>query len=63
MTLSQILTNKELYSNKSMLNYELNTKIINQLKIDKNSDINLILNKTIKDLFLEYVNSDEFHIK
>ena len=66
-TLEQLLENKELYVNKDPLNYySQNAKVIIELKSEKNKDImeqleyNKILKTTYRDLFKEFLKSDEY---
>ena len=66
-TLEQLLENKELYVNKDPLNYySQNAKVIIELKLEKNKDImeqleyNKILKTTYRDLFKEFLKSDEY---
>ena len=63
MKLLQIFENKDLYDEKNLNNYYHNLKVIEQLKLEENPELNIILNKKYKDLFDEYINSDEFRIK
>ena len=63
MKLLQIFENKDLYDEKNLNNYYHNLKVIEQLKLEENPELNIILNKKYKDLFDEYINSDEFKIK
>ena len=63
MKLLQIFENKELYDEQNLCNYYHNLKVLKQLRFEENPELNLILNKKYKDLFEEYLNSDEFKIK
>ena len=63
MKLLQIFENKELYDEQNLCNYYHNLKVIEQLKLEENPELYIILNKKYKDLFDEYINSDEFKIK
>ena len=63
MKLLQIFENKDLYDEKNLNNYYHNLKVTEQLKLEENPEFNIILNKKYKDLFDEYINSDEFKIK
>ena len=63
MKLLQIFENKDLYDEKNLNNYYHNLKVIEQLKLEENPELYIILNKKYKDLFDEYINSDEFKIK
>lgn len=61
MTLAQIFEQKSLYKSKhDLLNYQNNLKILERLKKENNSLMRTILNMKYKDIFEEYVNSDEF---
>ena len=62
MKLLQIFENKDLYDEKNLNNYYHNLKVIEQLKLEENPELDIILNKKYKDLFDEYINSDEFRI-
>ena len=63
MKLLQIFENKELYDEQNLCNYYHNLKVLEQLRLEENPELNLILNKKYKDLFEEYLNSDEFKIR
>ena len=63
MKLLQIFENKELYDEQNLCNYYHNLKVLEQLRFEENPELNIILNKKYKDLFEEYLNSDEFKIK
>ena len=45
-----------------MANYHHNLKILEQIKNEGNPELNAILNKKYKELFKEYINSEEFKI-
>ena len=65
MTLEEIFCKKELYlpENKEGLNNFLNNlKVIKSEEIEENDEFKKILNKTIKELYEEYINSDEFKV-
>ena len=65
MTLEEIFCKKELYlpENKEGLNNFLNNlKVIKSEEIEENEEFSKILNKTIKELYEEYINSDEFKV-
>ena len=65
MTLQEIFEKKELYSFKDKVtldNYLHNKDLIQNEEIKENEELNMILNKTIGELFEEYINSDEFKI-
>ena len=53
MTLQEIFEKKELYSIKDKIQNE---------EIKENEELNMIMNKTICELYEEYINSDEFKI-
>lgn len=57
MTLLEILEKKEYCKN-----LEDNLKIIKKIKENKTSDLNDILNKKFRDLYIEYIESKEFNI-
>ena len=63
MTLKYIFGNEELYKQekeKSVTNYKHNLKVLQNEEIQKNEEFNKILNKTFRQLYDEYINSDEF---
>ncbi len=65
MTLQEIFEKKELYSVKDKVtldNYLNNKNLIKNEEIKENEELNMILNKTIGELYEEYINSDEFKI-
>ena len=65
MTLGEIFCKKELYlpENKEGLNNFLNNlKVIKSEEVEENEEFRKILNKTIKELYEEYINSDEFKV-
>ena len=65
MTLEEIFCKKELYlpENKEGLNNFLNNlKVIKSEEVEENEEFRKILNKTIKELYEEYINSDEFKV-
>lgn len=57
MTLLEILEKKEYCKNR-----EDNLKLIKKIKENKTSDLNDILNKKFRDLYIEYIESKEFNI-
>ena len=59
MTLQEIFEKKELYliKDKATLDNYLHNKDLIQ-----NEELNMIMNKTICELYEEYINSDEFKI-
>ena len=65
MTLREIFENKELYINEDkegFRNYLNNLKVIQNEEIRENKELKIIFNKTINELYEEYINSDEFNI-
>ena len=65
LTLREIFENKELYSNddKHGSYYFQNLKIVQCEEIKENKEFKKILNKTIAELYEEYINSNEFNIE
>ena len=66
MTLGEIFCKKELYlpENKEGLNNYLNNlKVIKSEEVEENEVFNKILNKTIRELYEEYLNSEEFKVE
>ena len=65
MTLQEIFEKKELYSFKDKVtlgNYLHNKNSFKNEEIKENEELNMIMNKTIRELYEEYINSDEFKI-
>ena len=65
MTLREIFEKKELYKQENEIgfeNYLHNLKVIQSEIIKDNSEFKKILNKTFRELYEEYINSDEFKI-
>ena len=65
MTLGEIFEKKELYiyeNEKGLFNFCQNLKIVQSEEIKKNEKFQNILNKTFRELYEEYLNSDEFKI-
>ena len=65
MTLREIFENKELYINEDkegLYNYLNNLKVVQNEEIKENTELKIIFNKTIYELYEEYINSDEFKI-
>ena len=65
MTLNQIFAKKELYNYEDdcgKTKYLHNLKTVQNEEIKKNEEFQKILNKTFRELFEEYINSDEFKI-
>ena len=64
-TLRDILSKKELYKREKksgMKNYLHNLKVVQSEDINSNKDFETILNKTIGELYEEYINSSEFKV-
>ena len=65
MTLQEIFEKKELYSFKDKVtldNYFHNKDLVKNEEIKEKKELNMIMNKTISELYEEYINSDEFKI-
>ena len=65
MTLRKIFENKELYINEDkegLGNYLNNLKVVQNEEIKENIELKIIFNKTIYELYEEYINSEEFNI-
>ena len=65
MTLAEIFVNKEINTSKNrpdLNNYYHNLKVVNSDEINKNEEMQKILNMKYCDLFEDYINSDEFKI-
>ena len=65
MTLREIFENKQLYINEDkegFRNYLNNLKVVQNEEIRENEELKIIFNKTINELYEEYINSDEFNI-
>ena len=65
MTLNQIFEKKELYNYEDdcgKTKYLHNLKTVQNEEIKKNEEFQKILNKTFRELYEEYINSDEFKI-
>ena len=63
LTLKQIISKKDLcFNQKDLDNYNHNMKVLESLENEKNIELEKILNTMYKDLFNEYINSDEFKI-
>ena len=66
MTLGEILEKKKIYrlEKKSGLNnYLHNLQVIQSEDVKENEEFKIILNKTVRELYEEYINSDEFKIE
>ena len=65
MTLKEIFEKKELYkyeNKKGFSNYLHNLKVVQSEEISENSDFKNIFNKTFSELYIEYINSDDYKI-
>ena len=65
MTLNQIFEKKELYNYEDdcgKTKYLYNLKTVKNEEIKKNEEFQKILNKTFRELYEEYINSEEFKI-
>ena len=65
MTLREVLVEKKLYiheENSGFNNYSHNLKVVQSEEIKENEEFKKILDKTIRELYEEYINSDEFKI-
>ena len=65
MTLQEIFESKELYLFKDKVNLDNflhNIELAKNEEIKENEELNMILNKTIFQLYEEYISSDEFRI-
>ncbi len=65
MTLREIFENKELYINEDkegFRNFLNNLRVVQNEEIKENKELKIIFEKTISELYEEYINSDEFNI-
>ena len=65
-TLFDILGKKEYYAQHTKINsinYAHNLKILEQIKVKAIPELNTILNKKYSEVFLEYINSEEFKVR
>ena len=65
MALREIFENKQLYINEDkegFRNYLNNLKVVQNEEIKENIELKIIFNKTVNELYEEYINSDEFNI-
>jgi hypothetical protein len=65
MKLGEVLVEKKLYiheENSGFNNYSHNLKVVQSEEIKENEEFKKILDKTIRELYEEYINSDEFKI-
>ena len=66
MTLLKVFVKEEFYMREKkngFKNYLHNLKVLQSEDIKENEEFKKILNKTIRDLYKEYINSDEFKIE
>ena len=63
MTLYDIIENEDLYEGTNLFNYNCNKEIIDNLRKKENIKLNKIFNMKYRDIFEEYINSDEFKIE
>ena len=65
MTLGEIFENKELYiyeNEEGKFKFKQNLNVVQSEEIKKNEKFQKLLNKTFKELYKEYLNSDDFNI-
>ena len=62
MTLRQIIKKKESINQKDLKNYMHNLKVLSSLKEEKNINLEKFLDCKYRDLFEDYINSEEFKI-
>lgn len=65
LTLEELLTNVDIYKYENEIgleNFKHNLKVV-QSEIKENSNFKKIFDKTIRELYEEYLNSDQFRIK
>ena len=67
ITLKEIISNKDLYNfknenEKGFKNYKKNSKIVESEEIKNYEELQNILNKTFRQLYEDYINSDEFKV-
>ena len=63
MTLYEIFENIDLYEDTNLINYYYNKEIVDNLRKKENIKLNKIFNMKYRDIFEEYINSDEFKIE
>ena len=66
MTLGEVFCKKELYlpeNEEGLNNYLYNLKVIKSEEVEENDEFKKILNKTIRELYEEYINSKEFKVE
>ena len=64
MTLQEIFEKKELYiheNDEKLFNYLHNLNVVQSVEIKENEEFKTILNKTFRDLYEEYINSNDFN--
>ena len=65
MTLLEIFEKKELYiheNEKGLLNYSHNLNVVQSEEVKENEELKNIFNKSFRELYEEYVHSNEFNI-
>jgi len=65
MTLGEIFENKELYiyeNEEGKFKFKQNLNVVQSEEIKNNEKFQKLLNKTFKELYKEYLNSDDFNI-
>jgi len=60
MRLKEILRARDLYEDIDNTNFEHNLKIVDEIEKEGNPELNMILNRKLRCLFEEYVESEEF---
>jgi len=60
MRLKEIFRARELYEDIDNTNFEHNLKIVDEIEKEGNPELNMILNRKLRCLFEEYVDSEEF---
>ena len=62
MRLKEIFRARDLYEDIDNTNFEHNLKIVDEIEKEGNPELNMILNRKLRCLFEEYVDSEEFGI-
>jgi len=62
MRLKDIFKKEELYNVKDRTNFECNLRIVDKIEKEGNPELNVILNRKLRCLFEEYLNSEELGI-
>jgi hypothetical protein len=62
MRLKDIFKKEELYNVKDRTNFEFNLRIVDKIEKEGNPELNVILNRKLRCLFEEYLNSEELGI-